>query len=435
MLNKLRETKILGFPIWMFFGIALVLIGISLQNALLNNMVGALAFAFFVGTVLGYIGDRIPIWNQWLGGGMLFTCLAAGALNTFKLLPAKVVATLNTFNGSTGFLDLYILVLITGSVLSVDRKMLLRSFGAYIPTILAGIVGAFGFAALAGLVVGVKPLEAIMQFALPIMGGGNGAGAIPMSQIWGNVTGKDPQSWYAPAFAILSLGNLFAVLSAAVLNKLGNKYPSLTGNGQLMKMKPGSKTEKLEDIKIGIGEYAAGLGLALFCFVFADFYAAKISFINRAGLGFTIHKFAFMVILIMLLNISGIIPAEIRAGAKGMQTFFAKYMSLPLMVTVGIGTNLGDYARVLSIPNLVIIVAVVLGAIVATGLIAPLFKFYPIESIITAGLCMANGGGSGDVQVLGVANRMELMSYAQISSRIGGAIMLVIASFMFGKFL
>ena len=68
-------------------------------------------------------------------------------------------------------------------------------------------------------------------------------------------------------------------------------------------------------------------------------------------------------------------------------------------------------------------------------IVGKLFQFYPVEGMLTAGLCMANGGGAGDVQCLGAAHRMELMSYAQISSRIGGAIMLVIASFVFGKFL
>jgi Na+/citrate or Na+/malate symporter len=45
---------------------------------------------------------------------------------------------------------------------------------------------------------------------------------------------------------------------------------------------------------------------------------------------------------------------------------------------------------------------------------------------------MANRGGSGDIEVLGASNRMNLISYAQISSRLGGGIILVIASIVFG---
>ena len=59
-------------------------------------------------------------------------------------------------------------------------------------------------------------------------------------------------------------------------------------------------------------------------------------------------------------------------------------------------------------------------------------QYYPVDSAVTAGLCMANRGGGGDIVVLGAANRMDLMSYAAISSRIGGSIVLVIASVVFG---
>lgn len=222
---------------------------------------------------------------------------------------------------------------------------------------------------------------------------------------------------------------------SALLNKLGQTKPSLTGNGRLMEGE-----EKLEnkanDVKPTVGDYATGLALGVVCYNLANLYAKKISIINHANLGFTIHTFAFMVILIAILNISNILPENVKAGARGMQMFFVKYMSFPLMITVGIGTNLSDYAKVFTNPAyILIIMATVFGAMIGTFLMGKLFHFYPVESMLTAGLCMANGGGSGDVQCLGAAHRMELMSYAQISSRIGGAIMLVIASFVFGKFL
>ncbi len=434
-MNKLKETKILGFPLWMYLILSALMLLMAANDWMLTNMVGALAFAMIIGTLLGWVGDHIPVWKTWFGGGMLFACLVAGALNTFNLVGESTKEALNTFNGSTGFLDLYILVLITGSVLSVDRKMLIKSFAGFIPTILAGVVGALALAGLVGAITGVGAIDAIATYAIPVMGGGNGAGITPMSKMWAAATGGDASTWYASAFAIISIGNLCAVFMSALLNKLGQAKPSLTGNGRLMEGE-----EKLEnkanEVKPTMGDYATGLALGVVCYNIANLYAKNVSIINHANLGFTIHTFAFMVILIAILNVSNILPENVKAGARGMQMFFVKYMSFPLMITVGIGTNLSDYAKVFTNPAyILIIMATVIGAMIGTFLMGKVFHFYPVESMLTAGLCMANGGGSGDVQCLGAAHRMELMSYAQISSRIGGAIMLVIASFVFGKFL
>ena len=160
-MKTLKETKILGFPLWMFLILAALMMVMAANDWMLTNMVGALAFAMVVGTLLGWVGDHIPVWKTWFGGGMLFACLVAGAFNTFNLIGEGSKEALNTFNGTTGFLDLYILILITGSVLSVDRKMLLKSFVGYIPTILAGIVGALALAGVVGAVTGVGAIEAI----------------------------------------------------------------------------------------------------------------------------------------------------------------------------------------------------------------------------------------------------------------------------------
>lgn len=155
----------------MFLILAALMMVMAANDWMLTNMVGALAFAMVVGTLLGWVGDHIPVWKTWFGGGMLFACLVAGAFNTFNLIGEGSKEALNTFNGTTGFLDLYILILITGSVLSVDRKMLLKSFVGYIPTILAGIVGALALAGVVGAVTGVGAIEAITGYAIPVMGG------------------------------------------------------------------------------------------------------------------------------------------------------------------------------------------------------------------------------------------------------------------------
>jgi Na+/citrate or Na+/malate symporter len=91
---------------------------------------------------------------------------------------------------------------------------------------------------------------------------------------------------------------------------------------------------------------------------------------------------------------------------------------------------MGQIIQAMTPTYIVLVFVVVLGAIIGAGVIGRLVGFYPIEAAITAGLCMANMGGTGDVAVLMASKRMELMPFAQISSRLGGAFIILLASVM-----
>ena len=77
---------------------------------------------------------------------------------------------------------------------------------------------------------------------------------------------------------------------------------------------------------------------------------------------------------------------------------------------------------------MILVLVTVIGSIIGAGFVGKLLGFYPAEAAITGGLCMANMGGTGDVAVLSAAKRMELMPFAQISSRLGGAFMILLAT-------
>lgn len=437
-----KQAKWSGLSIQMFLGLlAIVALTVYVPFGgkeaafLRGNFLVIFGILAVFGILFGEIGDRIPVWNEYIGGGTVLVFFVSAVMGTYNLVPTKVLKAIDMFYGEqpVNFLELFIPALIVGSVLTVNRKTLLQSIAGYIPLILIGVVGATLGGVGAGLLFGKEPLDIIMNYVLPIMGGGTGAGAIPMSEMWAQKTGGNPKDWFAFAISILTIANVIAILTGALLKELGKKKPSLTGNGNLIldDTKEAVKEEEGPKVVVGAKDIASA-----FIFVGVLFMFSHISGVIWTSLKFPfeMHRLAFLVIYSIILNILNVVPAPLKAGAKEIQTYFSKYTIWVLMGAVGFGTDVQEIIDSLSIGNLIIALAIVLGAVALIMLVSKKMKFYPVEAAITAGLCMANRGGSGDIAVLGAADRMELISFAQISSRVGGAMMLILGSMVFGFF-
>lgn len=434
--------KIFGMAWYVYAAVAGIALVAMFGDYLPSNTVGAFAILYTLGIALGWIGDRIPVWNTYIGGGSILAFLGSAYLVYVGIIPEATIETVKIFMDTTDFLDLFIAVLITGSILSVNRKLLLKAFAGYLPAILAGIVGAILLGMVGGLLVGVEPARVATEYVLPIMGGGTGAGAIPMADIYANATGNDPAKWLSFGLSILTIANIIAIMAAGVLNKIGELSfgKALNGNGELIRNAEDiSALEGKEEVKVTQRDIACGLILACAFYVAGNILSKVVQIpeftLFGSVLKIDIHRFAWMVVLVAIANIAGVVPAELRVGANKLQGYFSKQFLLVIMCGVGIAlTDLGELIAAFTFGNVLIAALIVLGAILGSGLVGWLVGFYPIETAITAGLCMANRGGSGDLAVLGAAKRMELISFAQISSRLGGGLMLIIASVVFGIF-
>lgn len=436
-----KETKWSGLTLPIFLAILAVTVvavyvpfGGKVAGFIRPNFLTIFTLLAVFGILFGEIGDRIPVWNDYVGGGTVLVFFMSAVFGTYNLVPEPVLKSIKVFYGKqpVNFLELFIPALIVGSVLTVNRKTLIQAISGYIPLILIGVLGATIGGVGAGLIFGKEPIDVVMNYVLPIMGGGTGAGAIPMSEMWAQKTGGDPKDWFAFAISILTIANIIAIFTGALLKELGVKKPSLTGNGNLI-IDNAKEAVKDEEVKVEVGqkEFAAALIFTGIMFIVSNLSAQVWSAMN---LPFEMHRLAFLVIYSIVLNMLGVVPAYLKAGAKNVQTFFSKHTIWILMGAVGFGTDVQEIINSLTFANLVIALAIVFGAVGFIMLVSKKMKFYPIEAAITAGLCMANRGGSGDIAVLGAADRMDLISFAQISSRVGGAMMLIIGSVIFGFF-
>ncbi len=274
----------------------------------------------------------------------------------------------------------------------------------------------------------------LLLIALLIMGGGMGAGAVPLSKIFessNTMTAAEAISVMTPAVAI---GNAISIVLAGIIVKV---IASKSWNGQGALMQAGTvdpkeleispemqaKRDKIDVKNLGIGLFVSNSFFA-WGFIVAKLWSKLVPSVS-------IHAYAWMIITVAICKIFNLLPENIEVACYQWFQFVMKNLTTTLLVGIGLCyLSLDTVIESFSVTYLILCLVTCVGAFFGAAIVGKRVGFYPVEAGITAGLCMANMGGTGDVAVLSAADRMELMPFAQISSRLGGAIILILGSLL-----
>ncbi|EMD9272418.1 2-hydroxycarboxylate transporter family protein [Cronobacter malonaticus] len=420
------EIGIIPLPLFLLSG-ALIAID-CLGGKLPSDIVVMVATLAFFGFACGEFGKRLPVVGK-MGAAAICATFIPSALVYYGWLPDVVVESTTKFYKSTNILYLYICCIIVGSIMSMNRTTLIQGFlRIFFPMLCGEVVGMLVGMGV-GIALGMEPFQIFFFLILPIMAGGVGEGAIPLSIGYATLLHMDQGVALGRVLPIVMLGSLTAIIIAGCLNQLGKRYPHLTGEGELMPDrgdKPQAQTLTTAfSGKADVTTIASGALLAVLLYMLGMLGHKLIGLPAPVGM-------LFIAVFIKLVH--GVSP-RLLEGSQVVYKFFQTSVTYPILFAVGVAiTPWEELMHAFTLNNLLVIVSTV-SALVATGFfVGKKIGMHPIDVAIVS-CCQSGQGGTGDVAILTAGNRMTLMPFAQIATRIGGAINVSLALLVLGNFL
>ena len=407
------DYKIGIIPLPVFVILLAVIAAFVLTGSVPSDILMAIVLLSMGGFTCAELGKRIPIIRN-MGAAAIFATFIPSFLAFHHLLPASILTSVTEFTKDSNFLYLFIACIIVGSILGMDRGVLIQGFlKIFVPLVAGSIVGGV-VGTVVGVLLGLGAYHTFFFVVVPIMAGGVGEGAIPLSIGYAQILHQQQGDLFAQVLPPVMLASLTAILLSGALNYVGKKYPHLTGEGRLQ---PGEHDELIteeEDVDghVDVTTVAAAVITAVTLYLIGALAQRIFSFPAPVA----------MLVIAVMLKLGRVVSPSLQLGAFHVYKFFSTAVTYPLLFAIGVSLTPWDkLVAAFTLPYVVTIVSTVV-TIIATGFfVGGWMKMYPIDTaIVTA--CHSGQGGTGDVAILTAGNRMKLMPFAQIATRIGGAI-------------
>ena len=124
----LQELKVLGgLPWWLYLLCTFAVLAVAYTDTLGYDAIAFIAFVMAFSIALYKFGKILPIWNTYIGGGLLMVFFGCALLKQFNMIPEGYLELVDTMvQGDVNILSVFIIALIMGSILSLE--VCLRSF-------------------------------------------------------------------------------------------------------------------------------------------------------------------------------------------------------------------------------------------------------------------------------------------------------------------
>ncbi|KAB8122023.1 MAG: malate/citrate symporter [Candidatus Phytoplasma cynodontis] len=478
-MKKNQKKEILGLPIVTVIIILLIsIINIAISYNYKNssfdksfhNIISTIVFAMSIGAVFKIVGEKVPILKD-IGGGATLCLLVPAFIfnyqftnfgnefikfqNAFKE-KAKFLNSnyINNGNG-IGFSDFFVAGLVAGSLLSIPKCLIKKTLKKFLPlvlislTISATIVAILGF--LFQPIKGIDAIpgcnaggwaNAIFFIFVPISSGGITCGIVPLTQVFSQGNSNYVDLYRSHIISSLLIGGIASIMFSGLIKKFfGNsKYNSKEGTLEKYTEKENQKqTTILKENKTkiisdenNISNITTGLFLTFGLYTLSNIFKNLLSLISPSIKNYIPPTIVFLVMLIMFLKIFDLISNYYTNCIQKSSELITKTFSSAILVIVGIGTDINKIISSLSnISFLLTCLTCVLTTALAAAIIGNKIGYYPVQSSIAAGLCANSIGGAGNLAILEASSEPKLLPYAQISTRLGGDIIVIIASILF----
>ena len=427
---RIVDIRIGIIPLPIYIGLLALIAGFVWTGKVPSDLLMSIVLLAVGGFTCAEIGKRLPILRN-IGAAAIVATVIPSALAYYHWLPQPILTSVIDFTKASNFLYLFIAAIIVGSILGMDRQVLIAGFvKIFIPlaagTVMAGIVGTA-----VGTLLGMGAWHTFFFVVVPIMAGGVGEGAIPLSIGYSTILNLPQGDMFAQVLPPVMLGSLTAIIASGILNFVGKKYPGLTGEGRLQPgasndvEHPGTTPEAKSVVSVDTQTVAAAVITAVTLYLVGVLVQRLFEFPAPVT----------MLALAVVLKLGRLVSPGLEAGAHRVYKFFQVAVTYPLLFAIGVALTPWDkLMAAFHFANIVTIVSTVLTLMTTGFVVGRWLKMYPIETAII-NACHSGQGGTGDVAILTAANRMQLMPFAQIATRIGGALVVTVTLIALPRFL